>query len=142
MPATKRVSTGGDEDHRTCKAMKTNDGNKQKSKTQALSRSKFREEALPIHVNLTHTPAATIESEEELTKSSDPGHIGSITMLPANFSTGSYGWKGARKMTVELQGAEGEEKREVQIMININATVIGSKDAEDGDITDNTEDLA
>ncbi|CCO26195.1 hypothetical protein BN14_00213 [Rhizoctonia solani AG-1 IB] len=48
-------------------------------------------------------------------------------MQPSTFNTGSYGWKGARRMTIPLPGgAEGET---VTVMINVNASVVGSKDA-------------
>ncbi|KAF8590503.1 hypothetical protein K439DRAFT_1611906 [Ramaria rubella] len=120
----------------------TTKGSKGKSKSKVIQNSKFKSEALPIHVNFTHTPAAVIESEEEQTTPSDPGYIGGITLLPTDFSTGSYGWKGARRLTIELQGSEGKEKESVQVMINVNATVIGSKEAPDGpgtgeDVNDN-----
>lgn len=38
-------------------------------------------------------------------------------MLPSLFSTGSYGWKGAHRMAVELQGTEGKAKEKVLVMI-------------------------
>jgi len=57
------------------------------------------------------------ENESEKEAPIDPGHIGSLTLLPTDFSTGSYGWKGARRLTIELQGDEGEEKKTVQVMI-------------------------
>ena len=36
-------------------------------------------------------------------------------------------------MTIELPGAEGEEREKVQVMITINATVVGSKNQEEGE---------
>ncbi len=60
-----------------------------------------------------------------------PGFIGHLALAPTNFSTGSYGWKGAKKILVELKRSEGEggEKEKVWVQLNINATVLGSKEA-------------
>jgi hypothetical protein len=60
-----------------------------------------------------------------------PGFIGHLALAPTNFSTGSYGWKGAKKILVELERSEGEEgeKEKVWVQLNINATVVGSKEA-------------
>lgn len=85
--------------------------------SQAIPYASFQAQALPIHVSLTHTPAAVIENEEEPTTSSDPGHITAVTLLPSEFSTGSYGWKGNSRIQVELQGAEGNEKEKVTVML-------------------------
>ncbi|QRW00336.1 hypothetical protein RhiJN_28354 [Ceratobasidium sp. AG-Ba] len=103
-----------------------------KAKAKAtLSAEDFKAKALPIHVNLTHTPPKLAESTEESEttaepSSSDPGFIASIPMPPSIFSTGSYGWKGSRRLTIPVGSADGET---VTVMININATVAGSKDA-------------
>lgn len=137
MAGTKRTSSGEGASTRARKAAKTSNGEsnkgaakKGKGKGKAVPPATFKTQALPIHVNFTHTPAAVITNEEEPTASSDPGHIANATLLPTEFSTGSYGWKGARRITIELQGAEGK-KEKVQVMININATVVGSKGAKD-----------
>lgn len=51
----------------------------------------------------------------------DVGFIGNLTLLPTTFSTGSYGWKGNKKITVELQSghidAEGGREK-VQVMLS------------------------
>ncbi|QRV86286.1 hypothetical protein RhiJN_14304 [Ceratobasidium sp. AG-Ba] len=112
-----------------------------KVKTKAtLSAEDFKAKALPIHLNLTHTPPKLAESTEESEtpaepSSSDPGFIASIPMQPTVFSTGSYGWKGSRRLTIPV-GTDGET---VTVMININAAVAGSKDAS---ATAEKEDLA
>jgi len=58
-----------------------------------------------------------------------PGFIGHLSLAPTNFSTGSYGWKGSKKILVELERSEGDggEKEKVWVQLNINATVVGSK---------------
>jgi len=132
MPRTKR-SASLDVDTRPTKAAKANEKDTATSKKpKPIPRTEFRTEALPIHVNFTHTPAALPKDDNEIDVPKDPGHIGSITLLPTDFSTGSYGWKGQRRMTIELPGGEGEDKKTVQVMVNINATVAGSKEASKG----------
>jgi len=71
----------------------------------------------------------------------DPGLIGAITLVPSNFTTGSYGWKGNKRISIELQNSETKEPEKVHVMITINATVMGSKDAkEEGE--ENGEEVA
>ncbi|KAF7326851.1 MI domain-containing protein [Mycena venus] len=64
--------------------------------------SAFKSKALPLHVNLTHTPPSL----------SDGGHR-------------SYGWTGTKRLTIELLNAEGGDKEKVNVMLTINATVMG-----------------
>ena len=79
----------------------------------------FKAKALPLHVMLTHTPPSIIKEgliEEDGTEeksppvadstTSDIGLVGSLTLVPSAFSTGSYGWKGSKRVTVELQAGE------------------------------------
>ncbi|KAG8705348.1 hypothetical protein FRC09_003021 [Ceratobasidium sp. 395] len=103
----------------------------------ALSPEDFKSKALPLHLNLTRTPPNLAESTEESAEpsSSDPGFIASIAMQPSTFATGSYGWKGSRRITIPV----GDSDETVTVMININATVAGSKDAS---ATAEKEDLA
>ncbi len=50
--------------------------------------------------------------------STDPGFLGTSTLLPSTFATGSYGWKGSKRLTIELQNPEGgEEKEKVHVML-------------------------
>lgn len=50
----------------------------------------------------------------------DVGFIGNLTLVPSSFSTGSYGWKGSKRITVELQASneegEGGTKEKVVVM--------------------------
>jgi hypothetical protein len=109
--------------------------------------SQFKSKALPLHVTITHTPP-TLKNDDE-TKT-DNHAIGTLTLVPASFKTGSYGWKGSKHITVELQNDDADgEKEKVTVMLtwvvssiqvnlsdvlrlsrSINATVMGSKDAE------------
>ncbi|CDO68924.1 hypothetical protein BN946_scf185000.g67 [Trametes cinnabarina] len=101
-----------------------------------LAASAFKARALPLHVNVTHTPPVLADDGSVSLASTDPGFISTATLLPSSFATGSYGWKGSKRITIELQnpedGGEGE-KEKVHVMLTINATVMGSKNAAEGD---------
>ncbi|KAH9857561.1 hypothetical protein C2E23DRAFT_804815 [Lenzites betulinus] len=95
-----------------------------------LGATSFKARALPLHLNITHTPPVLSDDGAVTLASTDPGFLGSSTLLPSTFATGSYGWKGSKRLTIELQNPEGgEEKEKVHVMLTINATVIGSKGA-------------
>ncbi|KAL7282983.1 hypothetical protein ACG7TL_002403 [Trametes sanguinea] len=101
-----------------------------------LAASAFKARALPLHVNFTHTPPVLADDGTASVAAADPGFIGTTALVPTTFATGSYGWKGTKRVTLELQnpddGADGE-KEKVHVMISINATVIGSKNAGEGE---------
>lgn len=81
-----------------------------------MAASAFKSRALPLHVNLTHTPPAVPDDTTANVASADPGFIGTTTLVPSTFATGSYGWKGNKRLTIELQNAEGE-KEKVHVML-------------------------
>ncbi len=97
----------------------------------ALSSTDFKAKALPLHLNLTHTPPPIVQKENDVeekgvevaegdTTAGDIGSIGNLTLVPSIFNTGSYGWKGSKHITVELQGGDaGAEggKEKVQVML-------------------------
>jgi len=98
----------------------------------ALPASTFKARALPLHINVTHTPPSIVDETTGMPE--DPGFIGSTSLVACSFSTGSYGWKGTKRVIVELQNPEGEkekEKEKVHVMLTINATVVGSKQAKE-----------
>ncbi|KAH8114249.1 hypothetical protein DFH11DRAFT_1856122 [Phellopilus nigrolimitatus] len=118
-------------------------GKGKKGPKASLAPATFKANALPLHVSITHTPpalpaedAATAETEPK-----DPGALGAATLLPTTFSTGSYGWKGNKRVTVEVPGADGQPGEKLQVMISMNATVIGSKTAK-GEKGDDAEEAA
>ncbi|GJE87980.1 hypothetical protein PsYK624_040630 [Phanerochaete sordida] len=94
----------------------------------AMGAAAFKAKALPIHVNLTHTPPVLAEDATDVAQT-DPGFIGQTTLTPSTFNTGSYGWKGSKRVTIELENSETGEKEKVQVQMTFNATVIGSKNA-------------
>lgn len=105
---------------------------KAKSKKEPLpSKEEFKASALPLHVNITHTPPPI---DQVSAASQTPGFMGHIVLTPTEFNTRSYGWKGSKKLYVELQNSEGPDKKKVWVQLNINATVVGSKpDDEEGE---------
>ncbi|KAG2140972.1 uncharacterized protein EDB93DRAFT_650975 [Suillus bovinus] len=91
-----------------------------------LSASAFKSRAQPLHVSISHTrPPADVES-------TDPGFLEAMELVSTSFSSGSFGWKAGKRMTVHLPKLEGEEEGEtVHVTLSINATVIGSKGAKE-----------
>lgn len=83
----------------------------------AISTSTFKEKALPLHVNITHTPPSIPDNDSVPAAPADPGFLAAITMIPTSFSTGSYGWKGNKKFMVELENESGDTKEKVQVML-------------------------
>ena len=81
----------------------------------SLGAAAFKAKALPIHVNLTHTPPVLAEDAKDVAQI-DPGFIGQTTLTPTTFNTGSYGWKGSKRVTIELENDSGI-KEKVQVMM-------------------------
>jgi hypothetical protein len=79
-----------------------------------LSATAFKARAPALHVNVTHTPPAVTEGDST---TADPGFIGALTLLPASLSTGSYGWKGSKRITVEIENPEGGDKDKIQVQL-------------------------
>ncbi|KAJ7041207.1 hypothetical protein C8F04DRAFT_1031660 [Mycena alexandri] len=115
-----------------------------KKASKAIPTSAFKSKALPLHVNLTHTPPSIPDADTVPAAPLDPGHLGSITLVPSTFTTGSYGWKGNKRLAIELLNPEGGDKEKVTVMLTINATVVGSKGAkkDDGDDEEKDEEEA
>lgn len=63
--------------------------------------------ALPITVNITNTPPPIVDEDTVPATSADPGYIGGVKCLPSLFSTGSYGWKGSKRLTIEVPNDTG-----------------------------------
>ncbi|KII89303.1 hypothetical protein PLICRDRAFT_53762 [Plicaturopsis crispa FD-325 SS-3] len=148
MAGKKRASEDSAASTRATKAAKTDDASSpnkaakgRKGPKANLSSNDFKTRALPLHLNITHTPPSMTDKDTVSVESADPGLIGSATLLPSSFSTGSYGWKGSKRIQIELDNPEGGEKEKVHVMLTINATVMGSKDAPAGE-EDKEEDKA
>jgi len=94
-----------------------------------MSAHDFQKCALPLHVHFTHTPPSVATGSSDPNKAIDAGHLGSVTMLPSTFSTGSHGWKASKPMTIELTDPDTGKKTKVNVQVSINAVVKGSKEA-------------
>ncbi len=70
-----------------------------------------------MHVNVTHTPPVMGEENGPSTVPADLGFLGALSLQPSTFATGSYGWKGSKRLTIELVDPDGEEKERVQVML-------------------------
>ncbi|KAJ7147346.1 hypothetical protein C8R46DRAFT_1105628 [Mycena filopes] len=138
MTGTKRSAEDGPST-RASKVAKTDNASPGTSKAKkgaakkgpkAIPTAAFKSKALPLHMNLTHTPPSIPDADTTPAAPLDPGHLGSITLVPTAFKTGSYGWKGNKRLAIELLNPEGGDKEKVTVMLTINATVVGSKGAE------------
>lgn len=79
-----------------------------------MKNKEFSDSALPLHLNLTHTPPS---SENKSASQEDPGFINTLTLLPSTFTTGSYGWKGNRRVAIEIEKDGKKEKVQVQLTL-------------------------
>lgn len=82
-----------------------------------MATSEFKSRALPLHVNITHTPPSIPDEDTVNATSADPGFVGTTALVASVFNTGSYGWKGNKRIKVELENRETGEKEEVQVML-------------------------
>ena len=79
----------------------------------------FKAQALPLHVNITHTPPIVSDDGTSDLAQTDPGFIGSTTLVPASFARGAYGWKGVKHATVELLDAEEREGKRERVKVEL-----------------------
>ncbi|KIJ63292.1 hypothetical protein HYDPIDRAFT_29551 [Hydnomerulius pinastri MD-312] len=57
----------------------------------------------------SHThPPSVVEGQEPVAQT-DPGFLGSATLVPTPFASGNFVWKGNKRMTVELPKVDGKE---------------------------------
>ncbi|KAF9792260.1 hypothetical protein BJ322DRAFT_1149985 [Thelephora terrestris] len=100
-----------------------------------LSAKTFKSQAHPLHISITHTPPPVTEDagEKASPDAADPGFLASFSLQPSSFSTGTYGWKGSKRVTIEVDNPDTGEKEKLQVQLSFNATVLGSKgkDGED-----------
>ena len=96
-----------------------------------MSATSFKEDALPLHVHFTHTPPSATSPKKgstEPNKQMDAGHIASVALMPAIFSTGSYGWKASKPIAIEVTDPNTGKKTKMMVQIGINAVVKDSKE--------------
>ena len=85
-----------------------------------MSFDRFRELALPLHINITHTPPVIggEKDDRQDVAQTDPGFIGAAALIPGTLRTGSYGWEGCKRATIELSNHVTGEKEEVEVMLS------------------------
>ncbi|KIK15714.1 hypothetical protein PISMIDRAFT_16343 [Pisolithus microcarpus 441] len=98
-----------------------------------LTASAFKSRAAPLHLALSYNP---FPGEGETIAVEAGGEEASIlsttTLTPSSFTTGSFGWKGSKRIAVSLKApGEGGEDEGDTVHIMVNATVIGSKDVKE-----------
>jgi len=93
----------------------------------AIPASTFKAHAVPLHVTVADTPPTVRDENSESPAPVDPGILGAVVLQPCTFATGSYGWKGNRRLAIDIVDPMSGEKNKVQVMLTINATVMGSK---------------
>ncbi|TFK69653.1 hypothetical protein BDN72DRAFT_959431 [Pluteus cervinus] len=128
--ATTRASKAAKTDASATPA-KPKRGGKKAAKA-ALPASAFKAKAPTLHATISHTAPDGSPN--------DPGFLANFALTASSFSTGSYGWKGNKRFTVEISNPEGGEKENVQVQLSINATVVGSKGAKEGEEETKEED--
>ncbi|KAI6097920.1 hypothetical protein EV401DRAFT_2082393 [Pisolithus croceorrhizus] len=96
--------------------------------------SAFKSRAAPLHLALSYNPFPG-EGETVAVEASggeEASILSTTTLTPSSFTTGSFGWKGSKRIAVSLKAPrEGGEAEGDTVHIMVNATVIGSKDAKE-----------
>ena len=84
-----------------------------------LSVKTFKSQALPLHISVTHTPPPIVEGsgERALGDSTDPGFLAALSLQPCSFSTGTYGWKASKRVTIEVDNPNTGEKEKLQVQL-------------------------
>jgi hypothetical protein len=84
----------------------------------AIPASDFKARAVPLHVVVTRTPpAARDDNNTSPTPVDDTDLLGALALQPCSFTTGSYGWKGSKRLAIDLVDLTGGEKKKVQVML-------------------------
>ena len=88
------------------------------SKT-SLSTKTFKSQAHPLHITITHTPppVAGDSGEKATEESTDPGFLAALSLQPSSFSTGTYGWKGSKRVMIEIDNPDTGEKEKLQVQL-------------------------
>lgn len=148
---------------RSSKVQKTEGGGRGRGGAKGTARLKtglttaaFKARATPLHLALSYHPfqgegvAGVAETATTPAGTEQATLLTTSTLMPGSFATGSFGWKGSKRIVVELKAkgqtegeviAEGAEET-VNVMLTINATVIGSKEAKEGEGGEESKDGA
>lgn len=105
-----------------------------------LSTKTFKSQAHPLHISITHTPPPVEDSDKKASgEPTDSGFLTALSLKPSSFTTGTYGWKGSKRITIEVDNPDTGEKEKLQVQLTFNATVLGSK-GKGGDDEETKED--
>jgi hypothetical protein len=84
----------------------------------AIPASDFKARAVPLHVVVTRTPPAGRDDDSASPAPvDDTDLLGAVALQPCSFTTGSYGWKGSKRLAIDLVDPTGGEKKKVQVML-------------------------
>jgi hypothetical protein len=84
----------------------------------AIPASHFKARAVPLHVVVTRTPPATRDDNSASPAPVDNTDLlGAVALQPCSFTTGSYGWKGSKRLVIDLVDPTGGEQKKVQVML-------------------------
>ena len=84
----------------------------------AIPASDFKARAVPLHIVVTRTPpAARDDNSTSPAPVDDMDLLGAVALQPCSFTTGSYGWKGSKRLAIDLVDPTGGEKKKVQVML-------------------------
>ncbi|KAI0003377.1 hypothetical protein BJV74DRAFT_528784 [Russula compacta] len=96
----------------------SNDTKRGPKVAQAMPASAFKERAGPLHVTVTQTPPTVKEDDNGVSSAPvDLGFLGAVALQPCTFTTGSYGWKGSKRLAIDIVDPTSSEKTKVQVML-------------------------
>ena len=66
---------------------------------------------------MTRTPPAVRDDSSASPALNDTDFIGAVALQPCSFTTGSYGWKGSKRLAIDIVDPTSGEKKKVQVML-------------------------
>ncbi|KAH9999083.1 hypothetical protein BJV77DRAFT_940241 [Russula vinacea] len=92
--------------------------------TRVIPASDFKARAVPLHVAVTRTPPAVRDDDSTSPAPIDTDFIGAVALQPCSFTTGSYGWKGSKRLAIDVVDPTSGEKTKVQVMLMYVSSMI------------------
>jgi hypothetical protein len=84
----------------------------------AIPASDFKARAVLLHVAVTRSPpAARDDNNTSPAPVDDTDFLDAVALQPCSFTTGSYGWKGSKRLAIDLVDPASGEKKKVQVML-------------------------
>ena len=91
----------------------------------AIPDSDFKARAVPLHVAVTRTPpAARDDIGASPAPVDDAELLGAVALQPCSFTAGSYGWKGSKRLAIDLVDPASGEQKKVQVMLTYVFSII------------------